>query len=360
MNYNEAVDIVKTKIIPFIKPGRSRLSKERLKLLYECIQETRPEFLHYNIKHFSVKKHLIYCFLNDITPSYNVLYHNIQNYKRIIKDISLKEYAMIYSHIHSNKNIKEHNRYHKSIFYYGLDLKYPKILSYSEERISKILRRLITKHDKCIICGKYIKFYEGIKTKRKTCSRLCYNKRMSEKMLGDLNPSIKYGYPDTAKKKQSETIKRLILEGKFTPCITNSWADSKVTYKNLTFRSTWELYFYYYNLEILKVDLLYEYTRIRYFNTTEKTYRNYIVDFTDVKHKILYEIKPSSSLNDEIVKAKETEALKWCKNNNYRYIFITEKWFKQYCCKSITDTIELSDPDKKKVYRCLKGFWNEN
>lgn len=356
MNYNEAVNIVKSEIIPFIKPGNSGLSKVHLKLLYSCIKSTRSEFLTHDIRKFTIKKHLIYCFLNDIQPSKYVLYHNIQNYKRIIEPISLKEYAKKYISNRSNCRTK----YLKSIFYHGLDLKYPKIITYSDERIRKILKRLNTKHDKCIICGKYFKNYENIKFKRKTCSKKCYNKRMSEKMLGNLNPSIKYGCSECTRKKLSESLKRLILEGKFTPCITNSWSDSKVVYKNIEFRSVWELYFYYYNTVILKNEILYEYTRILYYNTLENVYRNYIVDFTDLKNKILYEVKPKSLVDSQTVKDKENEAIRWCEKNGYSYIFITDEWFKQYCSQNIIEQMELSDHEKKKVHRCLKGFLNEN
>ena len=56
MNYNEAVNIVKSEIIPFIKPGNSGLSKVHLKLLYSCIKSTRPEFLSYDIRGFTNSK----------------------------------------------------------------------------------------------------------------------------------------------------------------------------------------------------------------------------------------------------------------------------------------------------------------
>lgn len=352
MTYEEAVNIVKTEVIPFIPKGHAGIKGDRLNILYNCIKTTRPNFLNYNIKRFNIKCHLIYCFINDIQPSKFITYFVINNFNRIIKDISLREYAKLYAHNKSSAN----DKYLKSIFYYGLDIKYPQLLTYSNDRISKILKRLIAKHDKCIICGKYFKYYDGIKFKRKTCSKECYDKRMSEKMLGNNNPSVKYGYPETARKKQSNTMKKLINEGKFTPCITNSWSDSKVTYNTITFRSTWELYFYVYNKFVLNINLSYESTRILYYNKNEKTYRNYIVDFTDLKNKILYEIKPSRLVDNDIVRDKEKQARIWCESNDYKYIFITEEWFKNHYEQNILNNIVLTDIDKKKVLRCLKNF----
>jgi len=45
------------------------------------------------------------------------------------------------------------------------------------------------------------------------------------------------------------------------------------------------------------------------------------------KNKILYEVKPNSCRNDEIVKIKESAANEWCNKYGYKFVFITDEWF---------------------------------
>ena len=52
---------------------------------------------------------------------------------------------------------------------------------------------------------------------------------------------------NSCKDKISNALKEKIKNGNFTPCITNSWSNSKCLYKDKKFRSTWELMFYFYN-----------------------------------------------------------------------------------------------------------------
>ena len=51
-----------------------------------------------------------------------------------------------------------------------------------------------------------------------------------------------------ANKKTSNTIKKLITEGKFTPCVTNSWANSQCKLLTINgylkyYRSSWDAAF---------------------------------------------------------------------------------------------------------------------
>ena len=127
-----------------------------------------------------------------------------------------------------------------------------------------------------------------------------------------------------ARKMNSLRMKRLISEGKFTPCITNSWTRWK-SYVNINeevkkFRSSWEAVFY-----LLNQNLQYEKIRIPYvYNGTSY---NYIIDFEDSENKVLYEIKPDSLKGSFKNVAKIDAALDWCKNNNYRFIIISDNWF---------------------------------
>lgn len=125
--------------------------------------------------------------------------------------------------------------------------------------------------------------------------------------------------------KISKTMKQKIADGLFTPPITNTWTKWRA-YINLNnniikFRSNWEALFFLHNTK-----LKFEKTRIKYFiNNDEKIY---ITDFTDDINKIIYEIKPLSTQNNELNKIKTQAALDWCNKNNYKYIIIDENWFK--------------------------------
>ena len=122
-----------------------------------------------------------------------------------------------------------------------------------------------------------------------------------------------------SKLNQSITIKRKILEGSFTPCVTNSWARSRCYIDNIPFRSSWEAMFY------LTSKLPFEKIRIPYISIDSKQH-SYIIDFHDEKNKILYEIKPNGNKIDEIVILKEKAALNWCLLNGWSYVFIDEDY----------------------------------
>ena len=74
--------------------------------------------------------------------------------------------------------------------------------------------------------------------------------------------------------------------------------------------------------------MLFEYTRIPY------TYKNqqhvYIIDFTDTKNRVLYEINPKSLLNDEVTRIKAEAAIQWGIQNGYTYSIVTEDDFNFY------------------------------
>jgi len=121
------------------------------------------------------------------------------------------------------------------------------------------------------------------------------------------------------KQKQSNTMKNKIAKGEFTPCVTNSWAKSRCYIDDIPFRSSWEAMFY------LITELPYEKIRIPYIGLDNKKH-SYIIDFHDEENKILYEIKPNSLIKDEKVKIKEGAAKEWCKENEWTFEFISEKY----------------------------------
>jgi len=133
-------------------------------------------------------------------------------------------------------------------------------------------------------------------------------------------------YDNEYKNKMSNIMKNKILTGEFTPCITNSWTKWKsyaIFNGNIKkFRSNWEAVFW-----LLNVECHYEKIRIPYkLSNNDKIY---IVDFCDDVNRILYEIKPYSELNSLKNSVKIKFATEWCKKNGWKYIIITDDWYKE-------------------------------
>jgi len=207
----------------------------------------------------------------------------------------------------------------------------------------------------CQQCGNTNKFKRFTEGYFKFCSNKCLHKWRSDNMKGDNNNSHKMS--DSTRKnahiKQSLKMKQLIAEGKWTPCITNSWARSRTDVlitqneqiKIIKCRSTWEAYF-----QIKNQHCLYENIRIPYeFN---KVFHNYIVDFVDINKKILYEIKPESEKQNNLNIIKFNAATKWAKDNDYNFIVISNDWFK---CNYNPIILE-GQPSKERILRLLNQF----
>lgn len=156
---------------------------------------------------------------------------------------------------------------------------------------------------------------------------------------------------DEAKLKQSITMKRKILEGSFTPCVTNSWARSRCYIDNIPFRSSWEAMFY------LTSKLPFEKIRIPYIGADDAQH-SYIIDFHDDKNKILYEIKPNCNKVDETVLLKEKAALNWCSLNGWEYMFIDEDYLNKNI-DIIEKELKICNADKRThelINRYIKRF----
>jgi len=123
----------------------------------------------------------------------------------------------------------------------------------------------------CKSCNKLLLHSINSNSNKTFCSSECYWE-MKRK-----HPELYFS--EERNKKQSETMKRKIANGEFTPCITNTWTHWTNIYKGKKFRSFYELIFH-----ILHPSFLYEYTRIKY-RKPDKSISNYILDFTDTKRK---------------------------------------------------------------------------
>lgn len=236
------------------------------------------------------------------------------------------------------------------------------------------------------ICGNYTKYADMTQGYKKYCSKRCsaknikrpacksitkkkislvlkgrtkeqyeYIKASSERMKGLNNPGSLYNRNKNIKKWDnvrtivSNKIKERIKNGTFTPCITNSWANSRVKLHLNgygVYRSTWDAAF-----QILNPTCKYEKIRIPY--TFENIEHFYIIDFVDEINHILYEIKPDNCKEIEKNKIKFEHAKKWAIENKYKYVIISNDWFKENARK-----IDYTKYDKK-LYLGMKQF-NEN
>lgn len=129
-------------------------------------------------------------------------------------------------------------------------------------------------------------------------------------------------YTEATRIKHSNTMKNKILKGEFTPKSNNRRTWKRIYKDGFAFRSSWELKFYNYCLDN-NIAIEYETLRIPY--EFDGNRYIYITDFVSHTEKKVYEIKPSSMIDDK-VRAKEKFASEWCKANGYEYVFITESF----------------------------------
>jgi len=191
-----------------------------------------------------------------------------------------------------------------------------------EEKIKKL--------HKCDNCNSV-----SVITKGRLCKPCGYIKRKNTIDNWDESTKIEYAekmsvlstekYKDPAlREKQSNTMKQLIKDGKYTPNSNNRLTHKTIEYNELKFRSSWELIFYKHQKNVLHNELGYEELRLEYYDTEMQKNRVYITDFIDHANKILYEVKPSSLIEDN--NDKEISAVSWCDAHGYKYVYITETY----------------------------------
>ena len=159
--------------------------------------------------------------------------------------------------------------------------------------------------------------------------------------------------------KQSKTIKLKILNGEFTPNITNSWCNSRVLVGDKAFRSTWEAYFFIYNLSIDKL-LEYETIRIPYIDPIKNITKTYILDFLDTENNVLYEIKPKSEKDNPTNIAKFKSASEYANGVLAEFIIIDDDWFKMHYDQSLLYKYITDEDSVNKCVRNLKQFKKDN
>lgn len=265
----------------------------------------------------------------------NVTYETLKNNLPKYKSTTTPKYSFM----------DDNDNYMKYLLFVGADLKFPNLL-----RLSRI--EYIDEIDPlyCDYCGNKIKRAQSSSLNRKTCNEKCRQLLCSERMRKN-NPAHKMSKETKKKiaKHNSIIMKSKIASGEFTPCITNSWSRSRIKFGNFNFRSSWEFMFY-----LLNQNTLYETTRIPYL--FEDSIHTYIVDFTDNKHNIIFEIKPKSLILNARNIAKEDSALVWCEENNYSYKIITEDYLIKNLSniKELFANIKLDDENTDKVTNAIQ------
>jgi hypothetical protein len=235
------------------------------------------------------------------------------------------------------------------------------ILPINEYSLMKVISFLKNVNIKCGIEGcENNRVFEGIRNNNRTefgfkkfCSSQCEHRGRSIRQSGKNNTCHRMTEESFKSMciKNSIIMKDKIKNGEFTPNITNSWNyGTSYLIKNglkIKYRSSWEAFFHLCN-----ENLEYEKVRIEYEYKNELHY--YIVDFIDTIDKKLYEIKPISQISNPIVKIKEEYCLKWCVENGYEFIFITEDWYINNLGKS--KNLLNDQPDGENIYKKLKKF----
>ena len=326
-----------------------RLSKykKEIDLIYDnnkkyISNKTACVYWYFGIEHY-IKRYIS----NNLSDLINILseYNNTSTINKIIKknNVKLNSY-IIYKY--KPHNIKEYN------YYLGI--------SYTQCRECKQIE-IIGKQNKSCKCKCKTMRSELTINKFKETRKYTNNKnyiKAAVKREHKLSQLEKIGinarwWKDASKIKQSITMKRKIANGEFTPCVTNSWANSKtfLQEENKYFRSTWEIYFYIY-MKSIGIQLEYETIRIKYFDTEKEKFRNYIVDFYDKDNKILYEIKPKSNIDNINTISKTEVAIKYSNKNNIEFKFIDDDWFNSF----YNENIVLNIKDETTRNKCIKNL----
>ena len=251
------------------------------------------------------------------------------------------------------QNIKKLPFFEKEIKYYFKD----------EEDLYLFLKeitddQLICRLDECKNKKRFISFSKGY---RDFCSDNCRNKWLSKSRKGEGNPIHRISDENRIKWKTtlSRQVKERIKNGGWTPNCTNSWCHSRYHLKflrngqiiNQSVRSSWEAFF-----QLINPHLEYEKLRVPYFY--KKEWHSYIVDFIDNENKLVYELKPKALEIQGSNKIKEKELKSWCIQNGFKYIKISEDYFKNitYDENIFKDTIIEYD----KIKRFKLYFKDEN
>lgn len=153
-------------------------------------------------------------------------------------------------------------------------------------------------------------------------------------------------------KKLSLIMRNKIMNGEFTPNITNSWThwDAYIDLNNGSikkFRSSWEAIFWLSNSH-----LSYETIRIPYINSSGVT-KVYIADFYDSQTNTIYELKPKCNWLSS--NQKMQQIIKYCLEKSIKFIWINEDNLLNYIDSSTIITENQINQYKKVINGITKN-----
>ena len=143
--------------------------------------------------------------------------------------------------------------------------------------------------------------------------------KISKSNSGEGNGMYGYRYTPLEKAVKSQTMRNLILEGKFTPNSNNKNTHWESMYNGKKYRSSWEALYQYFNPHA-------EYEKLRIEYILSGVRKIYIVDFIDHVSRYVIEVKPRKLCVGESFKAKIKALNEWATHNNYTVLLITEDW----------------------------------
>lgn len=164
-------------------------------------------------------------------------------------------------------------------------------------------------------------------------------KRLSERRKGKGNHRWGKHQSKEARQKQSETMRKKIKSGEFTPNLHNSKTHWQVEYNGKKYRSSWEAAFHH-------VYPHYEYETLRF----SINGRICIVDFYDPLTKKAVEIKPRRFQQIQKKKLKKILEHAKCQGIDYLIVgeeFLIDKW-------DIIKNIPVDDKTKSKLEKAYR------
>jgi len=145
----------------------------------------------------------------------------------------------------------------------------------------------------------------------------------------------------------SKVMSQKVLSGEFTPNVKNSrtnWEASVVDATGIkrNFRSSWEACVWLSNTS-------WAYEKIRLPYQVNNVTKIYLADFVDENTKTLYEVKPIAFLDKFTL--KKCAADKWCTDNGYSFVVLTEQNIMSY-----VDISKFTDNNIQQLDRLRKSI----
>lgn len=159
---------------------------------------------------------------------------------------------------------------------------------------------------------------------------------------------------ESTRHKQSQTLKKRILDGSFTPNTQNRNTHWKLSFRSKKFRSSWEVCFY-----ALTDGYEYEKLRLKYYDSQQNKERIVIIDFVNHVAKTLVEVKPVRIQSDQNSRDKMKSVNEWALNNGYSVSIVDENWIVDNI-DDIRNHPEISDEIKKMVFDGIRYFKKED